>query len=290
MTDWFRSWHGAPTDPKWRTIARRAGCRPGDVASVVWVLLDRASQAAKRGSIKGYDAEVIADALGYETEQIEAIIAALHEKAVLIDCEFASWTKHQPMREDGSAERAKAFRERKKAEQNGDEPAPNATERTRTQTTSREDTDTDTDTDTEKKEEKIKGTCASARAPRALLRAEFSTVLSDEMADAVIEHRQRMRRALTPKAAALLAKQFGKCPDPNAAAAMMLERGWQGFNAEWMTREKTNGQGHQKAHQDEWREFVDVFKRRRPIRREEGALEGDFSVVDDGGIGVRGRG
>lgn len=142
MTDWFRSWHGAPTDPKWRTIARRAGVRPGDVAAIVWALLDRASQAKDRGSIEGYDSEVIADALGYEPEEIEAVVAAMVDKQVLIGMRFAGWEKHQPSRDDGSAERAREWRERKKDVANADERTrtqPNATERPR------EDTDTETD-------------------------------------------------------------------------------------------------------------------------------------------------
>lgn len=89
--DWFRSWHGAPTDPKWRTVAKRAGVRPGDVAAVVWVLLDRASQAKERGSIEGYDAEVIADALGYDPEHIIGVVSALHDKGVLVKNIFTNW-------------------------------------------------------------------------------------------------------------------------------------------------------------------------------------------------------
>lgn len=124
--NWFRSWHGAPTDPKWRTVAKRAGVRPGDVAAVVWVLFDRASQAKDRGSIEGYDAEVIADALGYDPEHITGIVSALHDKGVLVNSVFSGWEKYQPKREDGSTERTREWRERKrdnsgklgKAEQN----------------------------------------------------------------------------------------------------------------------------------------------------------------------------
>lgn len=114
--EWFRSWHGAPTDPKWRTVARRAGARPGDVAAVAWVLFDRASQADDRGSIDGYDAEVIADALGYEPDEIERIIAAMVDKGVIIGGRLAAWEKHQPKREreqDDSAARVTAHRARK---------------------------------------------------------------------------------------------------------------------------------------------------------------------------------
>lgn len=112
--DWFRSWHGAPTDPKWRTVAKRAGVRPGDVAAIVWVLLDRASQAKERGSIEGYDAEVIADALGYEPEHIIGVVSALHDKRVLVNSVFSGWEKYQPKREDVSAERTREWRERKR--------------------------------------------------------------------------------------------------------------------------------------------------------------------------------
>lgn len=137
MAQWFRSWHGAPTDTKWRTIARRSGVPVGYVTAIVWVLLDRASQAEERGSIAGYDAEEIADALGFEPEQVEAVIRAMHDKEVLQANAFAGWSKHQPAREDGSAERAKAWRDSKRTQAN-------AGERTKTP---REDTDTETDTE-----------------------------------------------------------------------------------------------------------------------------------------------
>lgn len=130
---WFRSWHGAPTDPKWLGIARRANVAPGIVAAVVWALLDRASQANPRGSVAGYDADGLACFMGCEAEQIDKIVAVLHEKEVLTDNTFTGWEKHQPKREDGSAERAKEWRERK-----------------RTHTTAHDrNRPTDTDTDTE---------------------------------------------------------------------------------------------------------------------------------------------
>lgn len=120
MIDWFRSWHGAPSDPKWRTVARRASCRPGDVAAVVWYLLDRASQAPERGSIAGYDAEIIADTLGYETVTVEAIIVTLRDKQFIdANDRITAWERFQPIREDdNAAERARAYRERKRAEAN----------------------------------------------------------------------------------------------------------------------------------------------------------------------------
>ena len=41
MTGWFRSWHGAPTDPKWLGIAKRAGVAPGFAVAIAWALMDR---------------------------------------------------------------------------------------------------------------------------------------------------------------------------------------------------------------------------------------------------------
>jgi len=139
---WFRSWHGAPTDPKWLGIARKAGVAPGIVSALVWALLDRASQATERGSIAGYDADGLGCFMGCEAEQVEAVIALMHEKGVLADNAFTGWEKHQPKREDPSTDRVKEYRERKKTQCNADETQCNAKKPPET-------LDTDTDTDTE---------------------------------------------------------------------------------------------------------------------------------------------
>ncbi len=142
---WFRSWHGAPTDPKWLGIARKAGVAPGIVSALVWALLDRASQASDRGSIAGYDADGLACFMGCEADQVEAVIALMHDKGILKDNAFSGWEKHQPKREDNSTERVKEYRERKKAQRNADETQCNAEQPPETL-----DTDTDTDTEREK--------------------------------------------------------------------------------------------------------------------------------------------
>ena len=67
--------------------------------------------------------------------------------------------------------------------------------------------------------------------------------LSPETADGVLAHRKAMRRPLTGRAAQLLAKGFLATADPNAAADMMILRGWQGFKPEWFDNERrSNGQ------------------------------------------------
>lgn len=116
MTDWFRSWHGAPTDNKWLLIARKAGASPGIVSAVVWALLDHASQQNARGSISTFDVETYSTFSGFDEAQIEAIIKAMTDKGIIIDGRLASWDKRQPKREDdNSTDRVRALREKRNA-------------------------------------------------------------------------------------------------------------------------------------------------------------------------------
>lgn len=153
--DWFRSHHGAPTDPKWLMIARRANVTlghasvtPGHVASVWWALMDYASQHESRGSVTGFDAEELAAFYGYEEEQIDAILAALREKDLITaDDRLANWEKRQPAREDTTAaERKRRQRERERLKRDADAGADVSRAVTQGHAP-----DTDTDTDTELK-------------------------------------------------------------------------------------------------------------------------------------------
>lgn len=138
MTDWFRSWHGAPTDPKWLGIARKAAVAPGIAVAVAWALMDRASQADERGSIEGYDADGLACFFGCEPEQIDSIVSAMEQKGIIENLRFSNWEKRQPKREDNSAQRVREHRERQKTNRNTSETQCNAP---------------DTEADTEKREE-----------------------------------------------------------------------------------------------------------------------------------------
>lgn len=117
--DWFRSWHGAPTDPKWLVIDRRAhaeGVTPGMVSAVAWALMDYASQHIERGSVAGFDVETYAAWSGWHEDQIEAILSAMREKGIITpDDRLAAWEKRQPKKEDNSGPRVKAFRDRERA-------------------------------------------------------------------------------------------------------------------------------------------------------------------------------
>lgn len=114
--DWFRSWHGAPTDPKWLVIARRSNTSPGMVSALAWALLDYASQHASRGSIDGFDVETYAAFTGWDEDQIETILDAMRGKGIITeDNRLASWEKRQPKREDpGSSDRVTEWRKRQR--------------------------------------------------------------------------------------------------------------------------------------------------------------------------------
>lgn len=63
---------------------------------------------------------------------------------------------------------------------------------------------------------------------------ELASVLDEHHVAAVLDHRAKLRKPLSAHAAHLLAGKFAKCPDPNAAADVMIANGWQGFEVAWM--------------------------------------------------------
>jgi hypothetical protein len=119
---WLRLWHDLPNDPKWRTIARISKQSIGNVIAVYMHLLVNASNASERGRTQNVSSEDIASALDIETEQVDAILAAMQGRVLDGDL-ISGWSKRQPEREDGAAERAKAWREAKKAEKEAEESA-----------------------------------------------------------------------------------------------------------------------------------------------------------------------
>jgi hypothetical protein len=110
---WLRLWHDMPNDPKWRTISRVSGQRIGDVISIYIHLLVSASNATERGRTQSSNAEDIATALDLEHAQVVAVLDAMQGRVLEKD-RLLGWAKRQPEREDGSAERSKAWREARK--------------------------------------------------------------------------------------------------------------------------------------------------------------------------------
>lgn len=111
---WWRSWHGAPTDPKWSVIAVRSGVKAGIVSAVAWALMDYASQHKERGSVEGFDTETYAVYSGFDETEIVAVIKAMCDKGIITDGYLANWKKRQPQREDDSYERVNKWRDAKR--------------------------------------------------------------------------------------------------------------------------------------------------------------------------------
>lgn len=64
----------------------------------------------------------------------------------------------------------------------------------------------------------------------------LSPILGDELAKDVISHRKGLKCPLTPRGAKALLKQYEMTGNPVEAAEEHLNRGWQGFKAEWMQK------------------------------------------------------
>lgn len=140
---WLRLWHDMPTDPKWRTIAKASGQAIGNVIAVYVHMLVCASNANERGRTQSFNSEDVASALDMETEQVEQIVTAMQGRVMDGDM-LKGWAVRQVAREDGSAERSKAWRDAKKqAKQAGS----NDSERNRTHSERKQTPDKDTDTD-----------------------------------------------------------------------------------------------------------------------------------------------
>jgi hypothetical protein len=124
MTNWVRLWDDMPADPKWRLIALKTERPISEVIAVFNFMLIRASDWEHRGSIDGWNDDVVGAALELDGRHIETIRTAM-QGLVLDGNQLKGWEKRQPDRErdrtETSTERVRAFRERKKHGGNGDE-------------------------------------------------------------------------------------------------------------------------------------------------------------------------
>ncbi len=128
-----------------------------------------------------------------------------------------------------------------------------------------------TPTPTPLKEEKERATDVAPKKSPAFI---LSPLLGNELAAAVVEHRQRLRKPMTVKAAELMLREFEKCTEPIAGAEMMISRGWQGFRADWF-RNDTN---RQRTTGDER-----LARKLEMARRFDGQRKADDGVADEGG-------
>lgn len=122
--DWFRAYHGAPTDPKWLVVAQVAGhgVTPGHVAAIWFALLDHASRAKPRGSVATFDFESIAAQFQWPVDLITGIYGALEKRRHIVDGVLRKWEERNPSKVDATAtERQQRHRAKKKATKPSDE-------------------------------------------------------------------------------------------------------------------------------------------------------------------------
>jgi uncharacterized protein YdaU (DUF1376 family) len=76
--------------------------------------------------------------------------------------------------------------------------------------------------------------------------AILSECLSEQSSRDLIEHRKKLRKPLTARAAKLLVKDFIAYGNPEEAVEMMIKNGWQGFHPTWITNQAARA-GPQKS-------------------------------------------
>jgi hypothetical protein len=179
MSQWVRLWDDMPTDPKWRVIARKSGQSIGNVMAVFNFMLICAASATERGELIGWDDEDVGAALDIDSDQIAAIREAMQGK-VLDGARLKGWEKRQPIREDGAAERSRAWRE-KEAEKKRLESLAKEQERTQTQPNAQERPEENRE-DTDKKESpSLRSDDSVAPAPPTARKRKASTVIAQEL-------------------------------------------------------------------------------------------------------------
>lgn len=116
MNSWFRWYHGAVSDDKWKLIARKSKQPQAFIVAVWALLLEIASQANERGSVADFDAETADALLDMPDGAAQAIYDALcaGSNPRIVEGKIVAWEKRQPIREDNSAERVRRYREKKR--------------------------------------------------------------------------------------------------------------------------------------------------------------------------------
>lgn len=120
--EWFRWWHGTLTDPKFQWVARKSGQSFTTVIALWVALLERASSVTQgdasvtRGDVSGFDCDDHDVLFGIDDGSCARVLAAFVAKGMIIEGVIAKWEQRQPKREDSSAERTRAYRERKAKE------------------------------------------------------------------------------------------------------------------------------------------------------------------------------
>jgi len=111
----------------------------------------------------------------------------------------------------------------------------------------------------------------------------LASALGDELAGDIIQHRKGLKCPLTLGGAKGLLREYNRTGNPIEAAQEHLNRGWQGFKAEWITKpsrfqDQRNPTPFQQRHQS----AMDAFDRKLGIHDEQSP-----SVIDIGQRDIR---
>jgi hypothetical protein len=112
MTGWFRHYVGLTTDPKFGGIARRSNATRERVVFVWCFILESASEKRNCGTFY-CDPDAIADVLGCNTSDIEAILCQMETAGLIQKDKVVQWSNRQ-YETDSSAERVRLHRQRKR--------------------------------------------------------------------------------------------------------------------------------------------------------------------------------
>jgi hypothetical protein len=244
---WLRLWIDLPNDPKFRTISRVSGQSISIVIAVYIHMLCCAANATERGRTEGWCDEDIATALDVQIDQIILIREAMQGR--LLDYDYLTgWEKRQPLKEDGAAERARAWRQAKKEKE---QTQPNENERNRTLDKIREEEiRLDKSKPLKENNKKKKDTTS--------VEVDFYDV-PQKIIDDFKAHRKLKKAAITKTAIDRIKAEAGKAGITLAdALTLCCSRGWVGFEAAWIRNEQPRSRGSPyQSRQEKTQEWVD---------------------------------
>lgn len=95
-------------------------------------------------------------------------------------------------------------------------------------------------------------TVPNPQSEASQVKAILGECLNGDDVKALVSHRRAIKKPLTPRAASILAGKLGQAPDPSAAVNTMIERGWAGFEVDWMrnTGQRIAQNGTGETHRD----------------------------------------
>lgn len=131
------------------------------------------------------------------------------------------------------------------------------TKRSRNVSVTPPDTDTESDTDISSLRSDTRE--KRSRSPRQVL----AEVVPDKVAKDLVDHRIRIRKPMTERAAELLAGKLSRFKSPEAAANMIIEKGWQSIDPDWQHGLPLSRDAPAPDDDAKWIERLEYFKRER---------------------------